>query len=73
MRNEFTLTITLFLLTSTFADDAKIKEMRQHMAKTRQLKRSTMTIKKNLAEIRNQMLMSGVIEESMIGVVDMVL
>ena len=53
--------------------DKKIKELRRQTAVTRQVRRGTTEIKRNVLAIRKKMLLSGVIDQSMIKVVDKVL
>ena len=41
-------------------EDKKIKELRRQTSITRSVKRSTIQVKKNIEDIRNRMLLSGV-------------
>ena len=54
-------------------EDQKIKELRYQTSISRSVKRSTDEVKRNIKDIRNKMLLSGVIDKSMISVVDGIL
>jgi len=54
-------------------EDKKIKELRYQTSISRSVKRSTDEVKRYIKDIRNKMLLSGVIDKSMITVVDGIL
>jgi hypothetical protein len=72
------LSCTLLVSSSLYAveadsEDTLVRELRNQTAVTRSVKRSTDEVKNSIEEIRNRMLLSGVIDETMIETVDTIL
>ena len=65
--------ISQALIAAQTEEDKSIQELRRQASLTRSIKRSTLQVKNNVQQVRNKMLLSGVISEDMISSVDLVL
>ncbi len=65
--------ISQALIAAQTEEDKAIQELRRQASLTRSIKRSTLQVKNNVQQVRNKMLLSGVINEDMISSVDLVL